>query len=196
MTKQLEFFFDYVSPAAYLAHCRLPEIVKRTGAQLFYRPFLLGAVFKETGNASPISIPAKGAWMVKDLSRFADRYQLPFQLNPHFPFSTLHLMRGAVWIQGSGDLEAYSSSMFRAIWADQRNLGDETEVARILASLDIDPQAFQNAIAQQEIKDQLKSNTDEAIRRGAFGAPTFFVGEEMFWGQDRLDFVEEALKGE
>jgi 2-hydroxychromene-2-carboxylate isomerase len=194
MSKKVEFFFDYTSPATYFAHWLLPKIAERTGAEIIYRPFLLGGVFKACGNTSPMAVPAKGAWLITDLKRFAKRYNLAFELNPHFPVPTIHLLRGAIWIQESGDLKAYSDAMFKAVWAEKRNMGDNGEVARVLEALKIDITGFQAAISRQDIKDKLKSNTDEAVQRGAFGAPTMFVGEEMFWGQDRLDFVEEALK--
>ncbi len=193
MAKNVEFFFDYISPATYFAHMVLPDIAERTGAEVIYRPFLLGGVFHATGNSPPLSIPAKGKWLIDDLERFAKRYNLPFALNPSFPFKTLNLMRGAVWLQKHGDLKSYSDAMFKAIWAEKKNLADEKEVDRILQSLSINPEEFKTAVSLQEIKDELRSNTEEAVQRGAFGAPTMFVGEELFWGQDRLDFVEEAL---
>lgn len=194
MPKQVEFFFDYISPATYFAHHKLPEIAKKTGAEIIYRPFLLGGVFKSTGNSTPMIIPAKGTWLINDLKRFAKRYQIPFELNPFFPFSTVGLMRGALWLQETGqELKPYSDAMFKAIWAEKRNMGEQSEITAVLKELKIDAEAFSKAIEQQAIKDRLRANTDEAVKRGAFGAPTMFVGDEMFWGQDRLDFVEEAL---
>ena len=193
MNKTVEFFFDYVSPATYFAHILLPDIAERTGAEIVYRPFLLGGVFKAIGHAAPMTIPAKGAWLLKDLERHAKRYKIPFELNPHFPVNTINLMRGACWIQEHGNLKAYSDAMFRAVWAEKRNMENEEEINSILKELSINPADFLNAIKNQEIKDKLRVNTDEAVKRGAFGAPTFFVDNEMFWGQDRLDFVEEAL---
>jgi 2-hydroxychromene-2-carboxylate isomerase len=193
MAKTVEFYFDYISPASYLAHIALPDVAKRTGAEIVYKPFLLGGVFHATGNSTPISIPAKGKWLIDDLQRFAKRYNVPFVLNPNFPFKTLNLMRGAIWLRNHSDLKRYSDTMFKAIWAEQKNLADEREIDTLLIELSINPNDFKEAVARQEIKDQLRKNTDEAVQRGAFGAPTMFVDKEMFWGQDRLDFVEEAL---
>ncbi len=193
MKKTVEFFFDYISPATYFAHFLLPAIAERTGAGIIYRPFLLGGVFKESGNSSPMTTPAKAAWMIKDLERLARRHQLPFKLNHHFPFNTVQLMRGACWLADHGDLKAYSDVMFRAIWEEGRNVADEEELKDILQGLAIDPLEFLEAVSNQDIKDKLRANTDEAVRRGAFGAPTLFVGDELFWGQDRLDQVEEEL---
>jgi len=197
MAKRVEFFFDYISPASYFANLLLPDIAERTGAEIGYRPFLLGGVFKASGNTTPLSIPAKGKWMIKDLMRFAKRYQVPFELNPHFPFPTINLVRGAIWIQDTDqDLVSYSNTVFQAAWAEKRNLGDDEEVHKILKSLKLSSKDFFEAISRQKIKDKLRANTDEAVQRGAFGAPTLFVGDEMFWGQDRLDFVEEALSAQ
>lgn len=193
MAKQVEFFFDYASPATYLAYTQLPKIAERTGAKLVYKPFLLGGVFKSTGNSAPISVPAKGAWLLKDLARCSARFGVPFQINPFFPINTVQLMRGAVWAQEKGILDRYNQAMFNAMWVDPKNLGDPAPVAEVLESANIDPSDFIAAVGSQDIKDKLRELTDEAVSRGAFGAPTMFVGDEMHWGQDRLDFVEESL---
>lgn len=194
MSKTVEFFFDFVSPATYLAFTQLPKIAARTDAEIAYKPFLLGGVLKAAGNQTPMSVPAKAAWMLKDLERFAKRYRVDLTFNPHFPFRTIELMRGAIWAQEINKLAVYSETMFKAIWADALNVGDESVVRELLTSIKLDPAEFQEAISKQDIKDKLRANTDDAVNRGAFGAPTFFVEDEMFWGQDRLDFVEEALK--
>lgn len=193
MKRSMEFFFDYVSPATYLAFTQLPAIAERTGAEIIYKPFLLGGVFKSTGNSSPMVVPAKGVWLLKDLERYAKRYQLKMNMNPHFPFNSVSLMRGACWALDMGNILDFSKAMFRAIWVEQRNMSDPLAVAEVLQSISIDPEGFLEVVNQQEYKDKLRTNTEEAVARGAFGAPTIFVGDELFWGQDRLDFVEEAL---
>lgn len=193
MPKSVEFYFDFISPAAYLAYFELPKIAERCGAEIRYRPFLLGGVFKSTGNQPPMTVAAKGAWMIQDLQRFARRYQLPFVLNPNFPFNSISLMRGAFWAEEMGQLIPYCDAVYKAVWAEEKNMGDESDIRAVLESVSLDFDAFQEAVTRQAIKDKLRANTDEAVQRGAFGAPTFFVGNEMFWGQDRLDFVEEAL---
>ncbi len=194
MAKTLEFFYDFGSPATYLAHTQMPGLVERTGADVRYRPMLLGGVFKATGNQSPIVVPAKGAYMgAHDLPRFARRYRVPFKLPPGFPVNTLALMRGAVVAEEEDCAEVYISAMFRALWVEARNLAEPKTVAAVLSAAGLDAKVFLTRIGEQAIKDRLKANTEEAVARGAFGAPTFFVGEEMFFGQDRLDFVEEAL---
>lgn len=195
MTKTLEFYFDLGSPASYLAWTQLPYICARQGAELRYRPMLLGGVFQATGNASPAAIPAKARHSMIDLQRFARRYGVPMHFNPYFPINTLTLMRGAIGLQlrQPERFEAYLEAMFRALWENKRNLGDPAVLAATLQDAGFDPQALLSLASDQTIKDALKSATEEAVRRGVFGAPTCFVGDEMFFGQDRLDFVQEAL---
>jgi 2-hydroxychromene-2-carboxylate isomerase len=192
--KRLEFFFDFGSPTTYLAYTQLPALAERTGAEIVYRPMLLGGVFKATGNASPAALPAKGKWMGFDMGNFARRYGVPFSRNPFFPINTITLMRGAVAMQREGKLMPYMAAIFPAIWVEGKNLGDAAVVAEVLTKAGFDPAAFQAAVEQQEVKDELKANTEEAVSRGVFGAPTFFVGENLYFGQDRLEFVEAALK--
>ncbi|MBT8769346.1 2-hydroxychromene-2-carboxylate isomerase [Metapseudomonas boanensis] len=197
MTKTIEFFFDLGSPASYLAWTQLPAICARSNATLRYRPMLLGGVFQATGNASPIAVPAKGRYSMIDLQRFATRYGVPLVFNPYFPINTLTLMRGAIGIQlhQPERFEAYLDTMFKALWQDKRNLGDPAVLVQTLEAAGFDPQTVLALVGNQEVKDALKAATAEAVKRGVFGAPTCFVGDEMFFGQDRLDFVAEALAG-
>lgn len=194
-SKTVEFFFDFGSPASYLAWTQLPAICAAAGATLAYRPMLLGGVFQATGNASPVTVPAKGKYMLTDLARFATRYGVPMRFNPHFPINTLALMRGAVGMQlrDPARFGDYVTAMFRAMWVDGCNMADPSVVADVLARAGFDPQATLALTADPAVKDALKAATEEAVHRGAFGAPTMFVGEQMFFGQDRLDFVREAL---
>ena len=194
----IEFFFDFGSPTSYLAHTQLPRIAAETGAQLLYRPMLLGGVFKATGNASPVSVPAKGRWMADDITRWAQRYGVPFAFNPHFPINTLTLMRGAVGLQRLQPalFTRYVDLVFNAMWAQPRDLGQPAELAAVLAPLGahgLTPEAFMALMSDAEVKAALIAGTEEAVARGVFGAPTCFVGQAMFFGQDRLDFVREAL---
>ncbi len=194
MTKQVEFFFDFGSPYSYLAYKALPGIAAEHGAQIVWRPMLLGGVFKATGNHSPAETPAKGKWLQQDLRRWAQRYSVAFEHNPHFPVNTLTLMRGAVGLQSQGPVfHKYMEAIFHAMWGEPRNLGAPDELAAVLRHAGIAAETFQSLVNDPAVKEQLKSNTEEAIARGVFGAPTFFVGEEMHWGQDRLDFVAAAL---
>ncbi|KRV73512.1 2-hydroxychromene-2-carboxylate isomerase [Pseudomonas citronellolis] len=195
MSKSVEFYFDFGSPTSYLAYTQLPGICAAAGAELVYRPVLLGGVFQATGNASPIAVPAKGRYTLIDMQRFARRYGVPLKMNPHFPINTLLLMRAATGVQlrQPERFEALLACVFKGMWVDALNLGDAAVLGPLLAEAGFEPQALLALAADQEVKDALKANTEAAIKRGMFGAPTLFVGEEMFFGQDRLDFVREAL---
>lgn len=193
MAKTLQFLFDFGSPTTYIAHKRMPELVARTGAEVDYEPFLLGGVFKATGNASPATIPAKGAWMMRDLGNFARRHGITYNRNPDFPINTLNLMRGATGLKDDPRFMAYVDAVFDAMWQTPRNLGDPAELLPVLVRAGVSPDEFRALVERDDVKDRLKATTEAAVARGAFGAPTFFVGDELFFGQDRLDFVEEAL---
>lgn len=193
--KTFEFWFDFGSPAAYLAFTQIPRIEAETGAKAIYRPMLLGGVFQATGNQSPAAIPAKGKYIFDDFNRFSKRYDVPFSNNPHFPINTLLLMRGAAGLQQqqSERFLAYCTAMFQAIWVNALNMNDPATVGGALLKAGFDPQKLMALANDQATKDALKASTTEAVSRGVFGAPTFFVDGQMYWGQDRLDFVKEAL---
>ncbi|WHZ10420.1 MAG: 2-hydroxychromene-2-carboxylate isomerase family protein [Burkholderiaceae bacterium] len=194
--KTLEFLFDVGSAASYLAYTQIPKLARETGAMLEYRPMLLGAVFKATGNRSPVEVPAKGRYTIVDFARFAKRYRIAIAHNPFFPINTLTLQRGATALQlhEPTRLVPYLDAVFRAIWVDGKNMNDAATVAAVLGQAGFDPAALLEQTQEPQVKDRLKAVTQDAIARGVFGAPTFFVGEQMFWGQDRLDFVKEALQ--
>ncbi|CAG9181408.1 2-hydroxychromene-2-carboxylate isomerase [Cupriavidus laharis] len=195
MTKQVEFFFDFGSPYSYLAYKELPRVAQRTGATIVWRPILLGGVFKATGNHSPAEVPAKGSWSRTDTQRWARRYGVPFMQNPYFPVNTLMLMRGAIGFQRQDEaaFHRYLDAMFSAMWEQGRNLNDPGEIGAVLVRAGFDPQAALAMVDDAGVKQALKSATEEAVARGIFGAPSFIVDGELFWGNDRLLFVEEVL---
>jgi len=195
MNRKVEFFFDVGSPASYLAWTQLPGICERTGATLVCRPMLLGGVFQATGNASPVSVPAKGRYTFIDLARFAKRYGVALRMNPHFPINTLTLMRAASGVQFHAPqrLQDFLRATFQAIWIDGVNLNDPALAAQVLTEAGFDAAQLLGWAGEAEVKAFLRTNTEEAVARGVFGAPTMFVGSEMFFGQDRLEFVVEAL---
>ncbi len=195
MTKTVEFLFDFGSPAAYLAWTQLPKLASDTGATIDAQPMLLGGVFQATGNRAPIAVPLKGSYLFKDMDRFARRYGVPLVMNPHFPINTITLMRIDVGMLDAGhaQLQAYRDAVFRAIWVDKRNMNDADTVAEVLTAAGLDAPKLLAIAADPQVKEALKTRTQQAVERGVFGAPTFFVGDEMFWGQDRLDFVRAAL---
>lgn len=196
MTKTVEFYFDLGSPATYLAYSQLPKICAETGSELIYIPMLLGGVFKATGNASPAMIPAKGRYMFQDLDRYAKRYGVPLKFNPHFPINTLMLMRAVTGIQlrQPERFQAFIDCLFHALWVEGRSLNDPATVAAVLTRNGFDPNEVLALTADEDVKAALKDNTEQAVKRGVFGAPCMFIGDQMFFGQDRLDFVLEALR--
>ncbi len=193
MAKLVEFYFDFGSPNTYLAHTQMSGIAERTGAGIVYRPILLGGVFKATDNVSPALHPLKEAYMQADLPRCAKRWGVPFAINPHFPINTHQLMRGAVVLRDEDIFPAYADTVFRALWAEEKDMGDPAVVAKVLGGIGIDAEDFVARISEAGTKQALIAATEAAVGRGIFGAPTMFVGDEMFFGQDRLDYVEAAL---
>ncbi|AQH03055.1 disulfide bond formation protein DsbA [Burkholderia sp. KK1] len=193
MSGSIDFYFDYGSPSSYLAYKQIPGVIHRTGASVNYRPILLGGVFQQTANQSPMDIPAKREWMVNDLSFFAKRYNVPFELNPFFPINTLVLMRGAIFAEREGFLDRYSDAVFDAMWGRPRNMSDPGVIGEVLQAADLDVARIVAATQDAQIKDKLKADTQAAIERGVFGAPTIFLGKQLFFGQDRVPYVEELL---
>ena len=187
MSTKVEFFYDYVSVYSYLADSQLSEL---TGAEIVYRPMFLGAVMDATGNRPPGTVKAKGKYLRTDIARWVKRYSLPFKMNPVFPQNTLKALRLALVAQKHGAFEAVHQALFEAMWVDEMNLSDEDVLAEIAtkAALSI------SDIEDVAIKEELKANTTEAVTRGAFGAPTFFIGDQMFFGNDRFEFIEEAIR--
>jgi 2-hydroxychromene-2-carboxylate isomerase len=193
MPGHIEFLFDFGSPTTFLAHKRLSGVVARTGATVDYVPVLLGGLFKATGNASPAEVPAKGAYMNVDMARFARAHGILLQHNPHFPINTITLMRMATGLRGTPRFRPYVDAMFNAMWSMPRNMGDPAIVAETLTAANFDAEQMLALAGDEWVKSALKAETEKAVARGVFGAPTFFVGAEMFFGQDRLDWVEAAV---
>jgi 2-hydroxychromene-2-carboxylate isomerase len=195
MSKRVEFFFDVGSPASYLAWTQLPSLCAKAGAELVYRPMLLGGVFQATGNVAPGSVAAKGRYLNDDLGRFAKRYGVPLVINPFFPIITLMLMRGAAGVQMRMPerFDDYLRGVFKALWIEPVDLNDPALTAKALNNAGFDPAEIMGLVNDAEVKAKLRATTEEAVARGVFGAPTMFVGDEMFFGQDRLDFVGDAL---
>jgi len=194
MAREVEFFFDYGSPFSYLANTQLEGLAARTGARVIYRPMLLGGVFKETGNSSPIAIEAKRKYMMADLERWARHYGVPPLRNAHFPINTIRLMRGACAAERLGVFAPYHRAIYDAFWRDGLNLGEAAVVREVLRCAGLDAERIAALSEEHAVKEALRASTQAAVARGAFGAPTFFIGDQMFWGNDRLMFVEEALR--
>ena len=200
MMKTVEFIFDFGSPNAYLAHQVLPDIAARAGVQFVYRPCLLGGVFKATGNQSPMTafagIPSKLAYEQLEMQRFIKTHGIDrFRFNPHFPVNTLMLMRGAIAAEAGGFLPAYVEAGFVAMWEQGLKMDDPAVFAKAFDDAGLDGAAILEKTQDPAVKQKLVENTENAVARGVFGVPTFFVGNEIFFGKDRLAQVEEALAG-
>jgi 2-hydroxychromene-2-carboxylate isomerase len=194
----LEFIFDFGSPNAYLAMNALPPILDRTGATLKITPALLGGIFKATGNSAPMvqyaGVPAKLAYERLEMERFIAAHQLAaFRFNPHFPVNTLLIMRGAMVAEAEGRLADYVDAVLRAMWEEGLKMDDPEIVAAFLSANRFDGPAIVTRAVEQPAKDALSASTAAAVARGVFGIPSFFVGDQMFFGKDRLDQVEAAL---
>ena len=194
MTKTVTFYFDYGSPATYLAWTQINNIIEETNATLTMIPMLLGGVFKETGNVSPATVPAKGKWMNNDLKKHAELYNVEFNSNSFFPINTLNLMRGAIAAQNMDIFQKYSEAIFTGIWVKDLNLGDISILQDYLDKSDINTVKLFDLAQSDEVKTILIQNTKEAVAKGVFGAPTFLIGDELIFGQDRLNFLKLALK--
>ncbi len=196
MSKQIEFFLDVVSPYSYLAWKVLPGIAAQQGARVQWRPVLLGALLKSNGNNSPLAVPAKSRWMLDDLQQWARHYAVPFGLNPHFPLRTVELMRGlhACLQRDEALFLRHLEVLFQAMWVDGCNLADAGVLAAVLQQAGLDPLAFAALADSPEAREGLRLDTEQAVERGVFGAPSFIVDGQLFWGQDRLPFVEQAVR--
>lgn len=192
--KTLEFFFDLSSPYSYLAATQVEAVCERAGARLFWKPMLLGAVFKAVSNTMPAAVIPKAQYMLKDLTRWAAHYGVPFRMSSRFPVNALKAMRLIVAAEASEKNAALALALFRAVWVDDRDVTAEDELRAIAGEVGLDGGPLLAAIETQEVKDKLRAYTDQAIARGVFGAPALIVGSELFWGNDRLHFVEEALR--
>jgi 2-hydroxychromene-2-carboxylate isomerase len=192
--KKLDFFFDLSSPYSYLAATQIGAIADKHGAQLSWRPMVLGAVFKATGNEMPARVAVKAKWMWQDVQRWAAHYGVPFQFTTRFPMIAISAERLVIAAEAEGKAGATALAAFRELWVEDHDLNSEAVLRQIAASAGLDVEKALAAIQSQPVKDQLRANTDEAIAKGAFGAPAIFVGDELFWGNDRLHFVENALR--
>lgn len=198
MNKKLEFIFDFGSPNAYLAYRALPPILERTGAQLVVNPCLLGGIFKSTGNQAPTAafanVKGKLAYERLEIERFIKKHRLgKFRFNPHFPVNSLLITRGLVAAEMAGVAAPYIETVLAAMWEDGLKMDDPAVVAARLNGAGLGGKKLAARTQDDDVKQKLIANTQEAVERGVFGIPTFFVGKEMFFGKERLGQVEEEL---
>ncbi len=187
---EIEFFFDVGSAYSYLAATQMAGVAGRTGKPVRWRPFLLGAVFKATGNEMPARVPAKARWMMQDMALWARHYNIPARVPSRFPLNTLRTQRALAAIEHAepARLAEVALAMFRAFWVEDRDVSTDAVIGEIAGA------AIVPAIDAQQTKDHLRATTDEAVKRGAFGAPAMFVGDALFWGNDRIPLLEEYVR--
>ncbi len=194
---RVEFHFDFGSPNAYLSHAVIPQMEQRTGAKFEYVPILLGGVFKLTNNRPPLEvlngIRNKLEYQQLEMRRFIERHRISFQFNPSFPVNTLALMRGAVAAQRLGLFERYVDEMFCHMWVQPKKMDDPEVLRAALQESGFDAAKMMTLAQDQGVKDELAANTSRSVERGTFGSPTFFVGDDIYFGKDRLRDVEEAI---
>lgn len=195
--RSFEFFFDVASAYSWIASTQVESLAARTGARAIWRPFVLGFAFRATGNETPARIPAKAAWLRADLGRWARRHGLRYTYPTRFPIASmgaLRLLVAARRLEGDAAVPGLAATLFDAAWGLDLDMADPRVLARCAQDAGVDPEPLLAALESPETKAELKANTDDAIARGVFGAPAFFVDGELHWGNDRLDFVEEALR--
>jgi 2-hydroxychromene-2-carboxylate isomerase len=200
-TPRVEFHFDFGSPNAYFAHRVVPGIEQRTGVKFTYVPILLGGVFKLTNNQSPVTqfaaVKNKPNYQKLEIARFIKKHGLTkFRMNPNFPVNTVQIMRGAVAADMEGKLAPYVEAVFHHMWEEPKKMDDAEVIRAALDQSGLDGARILARIQEQPVKDTLLKNTEASVGRGTFGAPTFFVGEEMFFGKDRLRDVEEEIEAQ
>jgi 2-hydroxychromene-2-carboxylate isomerase len=197
VSKTIQFLFDVGGPNSYLAHRALPDLCARTGAEVIYVPILLGGLFKLTNNQPPMfryaETPAKRDYELLEFQRFITAHAIPFTMNPKFPLNTMLAMRGAVAAQKRDCLAPFVDAIMTAMWVDGADISDADVLRGIIDAAGLDGAALLAACDDPAVKAELIANTEAAAARGAFGVPTFFVGDEMFWGKERLAQVEAAL---
>ena len=193
--KQIEFYFDLGSPYSYVGVHRIQQIAQQYQGEIVWKPMLLGGIFKATGNNSPMAVPAKARYSMIDLGRWSKLWNIPVQMNPYFPINTLNLMRiiTAVQIYQPENFQRILYGLFDAMFGNPRNLNDINELANVVQGLGLEITQVQAWLADEQVKAQLKQVTEEAVERGVFGAPTWFVDDEIFWGIDHLHFLEMQL---
>jgi 2-hydroxychromene-2-carboxylate isomerase len=194
MIKPFQFFFDFGSPYSFIAHKIIRNIEKENSVRVKYMPILLGGLLKLSGIKANVDIPIKGKYMIRDCKLWAEKHNINFKFNSYFPITTLNLMRCVLVSEKKGFEQNFINKVFDAMWRDGLNLNDSAIIEKLLKNLDINPKTFLMEAMDQKVKDELRKRTDEAHKKGIFGAPSFIINNKMFWGQDRLEFVINEAK--
>ena len=195
MTKPIDFYFDFVSPYTFISFQQIKTIKFKQDFKFRLKPILLGGLHNLHKITAPAFIPAKAKFMIRDCKMLSDKYKISFKFNSYFPIKTVNLMRGVLIAEEDGIEHQYIEKIFEALWIGGLNLNDQTIIDKVLKNLGINPKTFALRLSNQNVKDELKKRTQDAFEKGIFGAPTFFVNNKVFWGQDRLEFaLAESLK--
>ncbi|MDA9091658.1 2-hydroxychromene-2-carboxylate isomerase [Pelagibacteraceae bacterium] len=195
MTKSIDFYFDFVSPYTFISFQRIKALKFKKDFKFRFKPILLGGLHNLHKITAPAFIPAKARFMIRDCKMLGDKYKISFKFNSYFPIKTVNLMRGVLIAEEDGVAKQYIDKIFDALWVDGLNLNDQAIIDKVLKNLDINPRTFALRLSNQNLKDELKKRTQDAFEKGIFGAPTFYVNNKVFWGQDRLEFaLAEYLK--
>jgi len=195
MTKPIDFYFDFVSPYTFISFQQIKTLRFKKDFKFKFRPILLGGLHNLNKITAPAFIPAKARFMIRDCKMVSDKYKISFKFNSYFPIKTVNLMRGVLIAEEDGLANEYIDKIFEALWVSGLNLNDQVIIDKVLKNLDINPKTFALRLSNQNIKDELKKRTQDAFEKGIFGAPTFYVNNKVFWGQDRLEFaLAESLK--
>ena len=189
MIKPFDFYFDFVSPYSFLAHKEIKKIEHKASIKISYKPVLLGGLHNLHGIKAPAFIPSKAKFMIKDCKLITEKKRISFKFNSYFPIKTLNLMRGALVAEEDDFLNYYIDKIFDSVWKDGLNMNDQSIIDKILKNINVNPKEFFLRANSESIKNLLKKKTSDAFDKGIFGAPTFYVNNKIFWGQDRLDYA-------
>jgi len=194
MIKPFDFYFDFASPYAFLAHKQIRNIENENSIKINYKPVLLGGLLKSAGIKPIADIPIKGKHMIKDCKLWAEKYNIDFKFNSYFPIHTLNLMRCVLIAEKKNFIQNFINKVFDAIWKDGLNLNDNAIFEKLLKNMDVNPENFLKYSLEDKNKNDLKKRTDDAYDKGIFGTPSFVINNKIFWGQDRLEFVLNEAK--
>ena len=193
MAKSVEFLYDFVSVPCYIAWKHIEVVAGQANAQVEMTPVFCQGIFNAVGNPGPLAVPAKREWYARDLELWVKKRNIPYRSNPNNPIRSLPLMRGVFVAEERGEIDHYIRTIFEAIYVHCRNMSDIETVRSTLAEEGFDAESYLKGVERDDLKLKLRRNTDQAVARGVFGVPTFFVGDQLFFGQDRLEFVRDAL---
>jgi len=195
MTKSIEFYFDFSSPYSYIAYKEIKKLEKKDSFKIKYMPVFLGGLHNSAGITPAAFIALKSKYMIEDTKLVSEKKNIKFIFNSYFPIKTVNFMRGFIIAEKDNFEKIYIEKIFNSIWKDGLNMNDPIVIEKVLKNMDLNPEIFISKATNEKIKDKLRKITDEALKKGIFGAPTFVVNKKIFWGQDRLSYaVEEAKK--